>query len=76
MGDIYSAVRLDLYTVLVPRSSHVLIRHLTLEHGLVLCLHCEVSDALVDLQFFLCTSGKTESREAIRHRWWGRVQAA
>lgn len=60
MGDIYSGVRLDFYTILVPGSSNVLIRHLTLKHGLILCLHCEVCDALVDLQFFLYTVRETE----------------
>lgn len=55
VGDIDSTVSLDLHAVLVPCSSHVLIRHLTLEHSLILCLHREVSDALVHLQFFLCT---------------------
>lgn len=66
VGDIYSVVRLDFCTILVPGSSHVLIRHLTLKNRLILCLDCEVCDALVDLQFFLYTVRKAETVEAFR----------
>lgn len=64
MCDIYSGIGLDFYSVLVPGSSHVLIRHLTLKNGLILCLHCEVCNALVDLQFFLYTVRKTQAQSA------------
>lgn len=60
MCDIYSGIWLDFYTVLVPGSSHVLIGHLTLENCLILRLHCEVCNALVNLQSFLCTVRKTQ----------------
>ena len=58
MCDIYSGVGLDFDTILVPGSPHVLIRHLALKHGLILRLHCEVCDALDDLQVFLYTGRK------------------
>lgn len=61
MCDVYSGVRFDFYTVLVPGSLHVLIRHLTLKDRLILRLHCEVGDALVDLQLFLCTVRQTQT---------------
>lgn len=53
MCDIYSGIGLDFYTVLVPGPPHGLIRHLTLKHRLILRLHREVCNALVDLQVFL-----------------------
>lgn len=65
MCDIYSGVRLDFYAVLVPGPPHVLIRHLALENRLILRLHCEVCDALVDLQLFLYTGRKTRLRVQI-----------
>lgn len=58
MCDVDSGVLLDFCTVLVPGSSHSLVRHLTLEHRLVLRLHCEVGNALVDLQVFFCPIGE------------------
>lgn len=65
MCDIYSGVRFDFYAVLVPGPPHVLIRHLALENRLVLSLHCEVRDALVDLQLFLYSGRKTRLRVQI-----------
>lgn len=53
MGYIDSRIGLDFHSVLVPRSPHVLIGHLTFEDRLVLGLHGEVCNALVHLQFFL-----------------------
>ncbi len=61
MRDIYSGVGLDFYAILVPGSPHVLIRHLALKNSLILCLHCEVRDALVNLQFFLYSQTNTGS---------------
>lgn len=65
MCDIYPGIRLDLYTVLIPGSPHVLIGHLTLENRLILRLHCEVGDALVDLQLFLYTVKKTRAQREV-----------
>lgn len=62
MSDIYSGTRLDFYAVLVPGSPHVLIGHLALKQCLILRLHREVCDALVDLQVFLCTVEKTKQK--------------
>lgn len=64
MGDICSAVRLDFYTILVPGSSYALVWHFALKNCLILCLHREVRDTLVDLQFFLWTVRKTEAQKA------------
>lgn len=64
MGDIYSAVRLDFHTILVPGSSYVLVWHLALKNCLILCLHREVCDTLVDLQLFLYTARKTDVQNA------------
>lgn len=64
MRDIYPGVGLDLHTILEPGSPHVLIRHLALENRLVLRLHREVCDALVDLQLFLCTGRQTQAQSA------------
>lgn len=64
MCDIYSGIRLDFYTILEPGSLHGLVRHLALEDRLVLCLHREVCNALVDLQFFLYTCRKTQAQSA------------
>lgn len=69
MRNIDSAVSLDLHAILVPCSSHVLVRHLALEHGLILGLHREVGDALVDLQFFLCTSRGSGNRAEQKSTW-------
>lgn len=56
MSDVYPSVGLDLGAVLVPGSPDVLVRHLALKERLVLGLHREVGDALVDLQLFFYTS--------------------
>lgn len=59
--DIYSAIMLDLDAILEPGAPHVLVRHFALKNGLVLRLHGEVGDTLVDLKFLLCTVRKTKA---------------
>lgn len=44
---------LDLHAVLEPLPSHILVRHFTLEYSLISGLHCQVSDALQDLQLLI-----------------------
>lgn len=62
VSDVYPRVRFDFCTVLVPGSPDVLFRHLALKESLILGLHREVGDALVDLQLLLYTVRTMEDR--------------
>lgn len=62
VSDVYPGVRFDFCTVLVPGSPDVLVRHLALKERLILGLHREVGDALVDLQLLFYTVETTEDR--------------
>ena len=53
VGHLVAFVRQDLYTVFEPLPGHLVVRDLTLKHGLIGGFHREISNVLQHLQFLL-----------------------